>query len=102
MSPALASGFLSAEPPGKPKMNDNCSSSLKASLNQQQTFLVPQLVKNLPANAGDTRDAGSIPRSGRSPGERNGNLLQYYCLEISWREEPGGLQSLGSQRVRHD
>ena len=72
-------------------MNDNCSSSLKASLNQQQTFLVAQLVKNLPANAGDTRDAGSIPRSGRTPGERNGSLLQYYCLEISWREEPGGL-----------
>ena len=35
------------------------------------------MVKNLPANAGD---AGSIPGSGRSPGEGNGNLLQYYCL----------------------
>ena len=35
------------------------------------------VVKNLPANAGDTRDAGSIPGSGRSPGEGNGNLLQY-------------------------
>ena len=36
------------------------------------------VVKNLPANAGD---AGSIPGSGRSPGERNGNPLQYSCLE---------------------
>ena len=36
------------------------------------------VVKNLPANAGD---AGSIPRSGRSPGEGNGNPLQYSCLE---------------------
>ena len=35
------------------------------------------VVKNLPANAGDT---GSIPRSGRSSGEGNGNPLQYFCL----------------------
>ena len=35
------------------------------------------MVKNPPANAGD---AGSIPRSERSPGEGNGNLLQYSCL----------------------
>ena len=39
------------------------------------------VVKNPPANAGDTRDAGSIPGSGRSPGEGNGNSLQYSCLE---------------------
>ena len=39
------------------------------------------VVKNLPANAGDIRDAGSIPGSGRSPGEGNGNPLQYSCLE---------------------
>ena len=44
---------------------------------------VAQLAKNLPANAGDTRDPGSIPESGRSPGEGNGNLLQYSCLENS-------------------
>ena len=41
------------------------------------------VVKNPPANAGDTRDAGSIPGSGRSPGVGNGNLLQYSCLENS-------------------
>ena len=41
------------------------------------------VVKNLPANAGDIRDAGSIPGSGRSPGEGNGNPLQYSCLENS-------------------
>ena len=39
--------------------------------------------KNLHANAGDAKDMGSIPRSGRSPGEENGNLLQYPCLEKS-------------------
>ena len=41
------------------------------------TFLVAQLVKNPSANAGDL---GLIPGSGRSPGERNGNSLQYSCL----------------------
>jgi len=41
---------------------------------------VALVVKNLPANAGDARDAGSIPGSGRSPGEGNGNPLQYSCL----------------------
>ena len=39
------------------------------------------VVKNPPANAGDVRDTGSIPDSGRSPGEGNGNPLQYSCLE---------------------
>ena len=39
------------------------------------------VVKNPPASAGDIRDVGSIPVSGRSPGEGNGNLLLYSCLE---------------------
>ena len=39
------------------------------------------MVKNPPANAGDTGDVGSIPGSGRSPGGRHGNPLQYSCLE---------------------
>ena len=38
-------------------------------------------VKNAPANAGDERDAGSIPGSGRSSGVENGNPFQYSCLE---------------------
>ena len=41
------------------------------------------MVKNLPTNAGDERDGGSIPGLGRSPGVGNGNLLQYSCLENS-------------------
>ena len=44
---------------------------------------------------------GSIPGLGRSPGEGNGYLLQYSCLENS-TEEPGGLQSTGLQRVGHN
>ena len=39
------------------------------------------MVKNLPGNAGDVRDAGSIPGLGRSPGGGHGNPLQYSCLE---------------------
>ena len=50
------------------------------------------MVKNLPANAGDVRDTGSVPGSGRSPGGGNSNPLQYSCLENPM-EEPGGLQS---------
>ena len=41
------------------------------------------VVKSPPANAGDARDTGSTPGSGRSPGVGNGNLLQYSCLENS-------------------
>ena len=39
------------------------------------------MVKNLPTSARDLRDVGSIPGSGRSPGEGQGNPLQYSCLE---------------------
>ena len=48
------------------------------------------MVKNLPANAGDVRDAGLIPGLGRSPGAGHGSPLQYSCLEnpmdrAAWR-----------------
>ena len=59
-------------------------------------------VKNQPADVGDTRDAGLIPGLGRCPGEGNGNPLQYSCLGNPWTEKPGGLQSIGLQKVRHD
>ena len=52
------------------------------------------MVKNLPANVGD---AGLISGSGRSPGEGNGNPLQFSCWKILWTEKPGGLQSTGLQ-----
>lgn len=57
---------------------------------------------NLPANAEAPGDMGSIPGWGRPPGEGNGNPLQYSCLENPMDEEPGGLQSMGLQRVGHD
>ena len=49
------------------------------------------MIKNLPVNAGDVRDTGSIPRLGRYIGEENGNLLRYSCLQNPWTEEPGRL-----------
>ena len=64
---------------------------------------VAWLVKNLLAIQGTTRNAGdpsSVLGLRRSPGEENSNPLQYSCLGNP--EEPGGLQSLGLQRVRHD
>ena len=60
-------------------------------MQQQINHLVPKsvasqvatVVKNLSGNAGDGKDAGSTPGSGRSPGVGNGNLLHYSCLENS-------------------
>ena len=61
------------------------------------------VVKNQPANAGDIRDAGSIPELGRSPLEEG---MATHSSVLAWRiprsQEPGGLQSMGSQRVGHD
>ena len=89
MTPALAGRFLTTGLPGKfPQTYFNIWG-----------FLGGSVVKNPPANAGDT---SSIPGSGRSSGGRNGNPLQYSCLENPWTEELGRLQFMGSQRVRHD
>ena len=75
---------------------------------------VALVVKNPPANAGDTRDAGSIPELGTSPGRGHGNPLQYSCLENpmdreAWRATIHRVtqnwtqlnMSMGSQRVGH-
>ena len=78
MSPALAGGFITKSATWE--------------------ILVAQTVRNL-SHAGDL---GLIPGSGRSTGEGNGYLFQYSFWRIPWTEEPGELQSMGSQRVRHD
>ena len=68
-----------------------------------QHSLVALVVQNLPANAGDARDVGSIPGLGRPPGGGNGNPhSNILAWEIPWTEEPGGLLSIESQRARHD
>ena len=58
--------------------------------------------KNHLANAGDVRDVGLIPGWGRSPGEGHATFSSILAWRIPWTEEPGGLQSIGSQRVGHD
>ena len=57
------------------------------------------MVKNQPANAGD-KDL--IPGLERPPGEEMATHSSILAWKIPWTEEPGGLQSLKSQRVRHD
>ena len=58
--------------------------------------------KESTCNAGDMGDAGSVPGSGRSPGEGNGSHSSILAWKIPWTEEPGGLQSMGLQKVVHD
>ena len=60
------------------------------------------MVKSPPANAGDGRDAGSIPGSGNPLEEGMAAHSSILAWRIPWTEEPGGLQSTGSHRVRHD
>ena len=60
------------------------------------------MVKNLLDNARDARDMGSIPRSGRSPREGNGNPLQYSCLENPMDREAWQATVCGVARVGRD
>ena len=84
VSPALVGGFFTTAPPQKPL---NMVRNVKASIAVQHIHIfsgiLPQgalVVKNLPVNAGDTRDTASIPGLGRSPGAGSGHPLQYSCL----------------------
>ena len=67
-----------------------------------RTSQVALVVKNPPAKAGDMRDAASIPGLGRSPGGGMATHSSVLAWRIPGTEEPGGLQSMGSQRVGHD
>ena len=60
------------------------------------------MVKNPPENAGNAADVGSVPGSGRSPGEGNGNPLQYSCLENPMDRGAWWATVHGVTRVRHD
>ena len=60
------------------------------------------MVKNLPASAEDTGDAGSVLGLGRSLEEEMATHSSILAWRIPWTEELGGLQCMGLQRVRHD
>ena len=81
--------------------SSNCSHFIVHSLTLVASQVV-LVVKNLPAQAGDITDIGSIPGSGRSPEGGHANPLQPSCLEKPTDKEPGGLRSMASQRVGHD
>ena len=57
--------------------------------------------KEPPASAG-AADTGSVPGSAESPGEGDGSPPSILVWETQWTEEPGGLQSMGSQRIGQD
>ena len=82
-----------------PQRNKYCPNSRNNTAQILLGFPGSAVVNNLPANAGDERDSGSIPASGRS----NGNLIQYSCLENSMdRGAWQAIQFMGWQRVGHD
>ena len=70
-------------------------------LSPRQASNVGLVVKNLPANAGDIREAGSIPGLGRSPG-RHSNLFQYSCLENPINKRSLAGYGPSGHRVGHD
>ena len=69
---------------------------------QGRASRVALVVKNPSASAGDVRNKGSIPGSGRSPGGGDATHSSILAWRIPWTEEPGRLQSIGSHRVGHD
>ena len=72
---------LSTEPPSSHLLPMRPSSQIYVQENERnKSSHVALVVKNPPANGGDSRDTGSIPALGRSPGEGNGDPLQYSCL----------------------
>ena len=91
----LAGRFFTTESPGKPtgvesKWHLDFKMYKARFLTHKQDnykvqlgFLGGRVVKNLPANAENTREADSVPEWGRPPGRGNGNQLKYSCLEDS-------------------
>ena len=63
---------------------------------------VALVVKNAPANAGDLRDMGSILAQEDPLEEETATRSSILAWRIPWTEEPGGLQSIGPQRVGQD
>ena len=91
---AIHSSILSWRIPWTEKPSRLQSTGVAKSRTRLSDFTSPQVVlvvKNLPVSAGDVRDTGSIPESGRSPGGKNGNPVQYFCPENSMDRGLGGL-----------
>ena len=81
------------------RITAKCANALLKDQTSYGGFPGGPLVKSPPASAGDAGDSGEIPGSGRSPGEGNGNPLQYSCLgnpmdRGAWRAAVHGLKEL--------
>ena len=76
------------------------SLALQYTILLDEAFPVTLVVKNLLVNAGDVRDVGSIPGSGRSPGGRNDNPFQYSCLEKSIRGAQATVHGVTKNRTQ--
>ena len=87
---------LITHPPGWPSSWPWTSGSIMKK-EVARASLVPQMVKNLSS----LQKTQALLCFGRPPGEGQGYPLQYSCQRIPWTEERGGLQSMGSQRIRH-
>ena len=82
-----------------PKIKDN-KSGVQEGLKLRYIFTFGRVIKNLPPNVREVSNAGVIPGSGRSPWRRAWQPAPVFLpgeSQDSWTEEPGGLQSTGSQ-----
>ena len=75
LSPVLAGGFFTTEPPGK------LNNKIIYHLPTRRIYPGGTVIKNLPVSARDARETGLICGLGKTPGEGNGNPFQYSCLE---------------------
>ena len=101
----LGGGFRK-DGPSPPK--SLTAETVGSSLRERPTLMIIHKLRGFPGGsdseepACSAEDPGSIPGSGRSPGGGNGNHSSILAWEMPWTEEPGRLQSVGSQRVRHN
>ena len=86
----------------KLKPKDDQSQTANEVLSCSQSIIGFPGGSEVKASACNAGDLGSIPGLGRVPGEGNATHSSTLAWRIPWREEPGRLQSMGSQRVRHD
>ena len=89
-------------PSAHPESREASSIMISLGCFVRRTSQVALVVKKLPLDVEDLRDAGLTPGLGISPGGVHGNPLQYCCLEKSMEEEPDGLKSIELQTVRHN
>ena len=103
-SPTLQADSLPSEPPGKPTSGVVWQESKEKQKRHPGVIQTYMYIYGLPWWLNDIESAcqyrrqGSIPWSGRSPGDGNGNPLQYSCLGNPTDEKPDGLQSMRSQK----